>query len=158
MTVTLFIEVAKETVAKIVLPTDSIYHVYRRRIPGGIAMAESTIIAVHRKAQLLWRNLNISQPERLGQLGGYGEEISPSGKRTLIVGASAVRSGLLSDFLTSATPSPEPAGLSSFLPLDSFLDTFSTFRLASSFGLPICTTVLLERGLIFWIISCRSAF
>lgn len=73
MTVTLFIEVAKETVAKIVLPTDSIYHVYRRRIPGGIAMAESTIIAVHRKAQLLWRNLNISQPERLGQLGGYGE-------------------------------------------------------------------------------------
>ena len=73
VTVTLFIEVAKETVAKIVLPTDSIYHVYRRRVPGGIAMAESTIIAVHRKAQLLWRNLNISQPERLGQLGGYGE-------------------------------------------------------------------------------------
>lgn len=69
-----------------------------------------------------------------------------------------MRSGLLSDFLTSATPSPEPAGLSSFLPLDSFPDTFSTFRLVTFFGLPICTTVLLERGLIFWIISCRSAF
>ena len=53
------------------LPTDSIDRVYRRRIPGRIAMAASTVIAVKRKTQLLWRNLIIGRPEDVGQLGDY---------------------------------------------------------------------------------------
>ena len=76
MTITLAIEVAKETVAQIMLPTDSIDRVYRRRIPGRIAMAASTVIAVKRKTQLLWRNLIIGRPDLgqgVGQLGGYGD-------------------------------------------------------------------------------------
>jgi len=52
MTITLAIEVAKETVAQIMLPTDSIDRVYRRRIPGRIAVAKSTVITVNRKTQL----------------------------------------------------------------------------------------------------------
>ena len=58
------------------LPTDSIDRVYRRRIPGRIAMAASTVIAVKRKTQLLWRNLIIGRPDLgqgVGQLGGYGD-------------------------------------------------------------------------------------
>jgi hypothetical protein len=71
VTITPAIEVAKETVAQIMLPTDSIDRVYRRRIPGRIAMVESTVIAVNRKTQLLRRNLIVGRPEDLGQLGGY---------------------------------------------------------------------------------------
>src|ERR687895_2644464 len=70
MTITLAIEVAKETVAQIMLPTDSIDRVYRRRIPGRIAVAKSTVIAVNRKTQLLRRNLIdliIRQSDLLGQ-------------------------------------------------------------------------------------------
>ena len=47
------IEVAKETVAPVVFPADEIYRVYGRRLPGGIAMADSTVVAVDRKAQWL---------------------------------------------------------------------------------------------------------
>ena len=53
------------------LPTDSIDRVYRRRIPGRIAMAKSTVITVNWKTQLLRRTLILGQTEALGQLGGY---------------------------------------------------------------------------------------
>ena len=89
VTITPAIEVAKETVAPIMLPTDSIDCVYRRRIPGRIAMAASTVIAVKRKTQLLWRNLIIGQPD-LGQLGGYRDgDFSHRGEGTYC-GSSAV--------------------------------------------------------------------
>ncbi len=58
------------------LPTDSIDRVYRRRIPGRIAMAASTVIAVKRKTQLLRRNLIVGRPDLgqgVGQLGCYGD-------------------------------------------------------------------------------------
>src|SRR3712207_2681401 len=57
VTVTPAIEVAKETVAPIMFPTDGIHRVYRRRIPGRITMTESTVVAVNRKIKLLRRNL-----------------------------------------------------------------------------------------------------
>ncbi len=63
VTITPPIEVAKETVAPIMLPTDSIDRVYRRRIPCRITMAASTVIAVNRKTQLLRRNLIIGRPD-----------------------------------------------------------------------------------------------
>ena len=53
------------------LPTDSIDRVYRRRIPGRIVMAGSTVIAVNRKTQLLRRNPIVGRPEDVGQLGDY---------------------------------------------------------------------------------------
>ena len=46
------IEVAEERVAQIVLPADGIDRVYGRRVPGRIAVAEPTVVAVNRKAQL----------------------------------------------------------------------------------------------------------
>ena len=76
--------------------------------------------------------------------------ISPTGERALIVGAPPLRFRSLADFLTLATPLPEPAGLSLFLPPDPFLlETFSTVRLASFFGLGTCTSLLLEKVLLF---------
>src|SRR5829696_2094216 len=54
------------------LPTDSIDRVYRRRIPGRIVMAGSTVIAVNRETQLLRRNPIVGRPEDLGQLGDIG--------------------------------------------------------------------------------------
>jgi hypothetical protein len=49
------VEITQETVAPIVLPTDEIHGVYGRRLPGRIAVAESTVIAVDRKARSLRR-------------------------------------------------------------------------------------------------------
>ncbi len=64
------IEVTEEPVTPIMLPTDSIDSVYRRRVSGRIAMSESTVIAVNRKTQLLRRNLIVGRPA-LGDLGEY---------------------------------------------------------------------------------------
>ncbi len=73
MAIALRVEVSKETVAQIMLPTDSIDRVYRRRLPGGIAMIASTVIAVNWKTQLLRRDLIIGQPAVFGQLGDYSD-------------------------------------------------------------------------------------
>jgi hypothetical protein len=45
------IEVAKRTVAPIMLPADEVYGVYGRRLVGRIAMSDSTVIAVDRETQ-----------------------------------------------------------------------------------------------------------
>ncbi len=52
VTVAPAIEVAEEPVAQIVLPTDGVDRVYRRRVAGRIAVAASAVIAVNRKIQL----------------------------------------------------------------------------------------------------------
>src|SRR3712207_23079 len=70
VTITPAIEVAKETVAPIMLPADGIDRVYRRRVPRRIAMAESTVVAVNRETQSLRRTLIVGRPD-LGSLGGY---------------------------------------------------------------------------------------
>jgi hypothetical protein len=90
VTITLAIEVAKEAVAQIVLPTDSIDCVYWRRITGGITMAESAVIAVNRKTQSLRRDLIIGQPEGLGQLGDYRKKVfSHQVEKTCFGGSAA---------------------------------------------------------------------
>lgn len=89
------IEEAVESVAPVVLPTDGVDRVYGRRVPGRIAVAESTIVAVNRKTQLLLRKLAIGQPD-LGQLGDYeGGEFSRRGKGTCC-GGSGVALGVQS--------------------------------------------------------------
>jgi hypothetical protein len=45
----LAVEVAEKRVAQIVLPADGIDRIFGRRIPGRIAVAEPTVIAVTRK-------------------------------------------------------------------------------------------------------------
>src|SRR5215210_4579290 len=68
------IEVAEEPVAQIVLPTDGVDRVYRRRIAGRIAVAASAVIAVERETQSTPRRDPITgRPELLGQPGGHGE-------------------------------------------------------------------------------------
>ena len=56
------VEVAKETVAPIMLPADGVYGVYGRRLEGRIAVADSAVIAVDRKAQWLGRILIVGRP------------------------------------------------------------------------------------------------
>jgi hypothetical protein len=46
------IEGAEASVAQIVLPTDGIDRVYGRRVPGRIAVADSTVVAINRKTKL----------------------------------------------------------------------------------------------------------
>ncbi len=72
-------------------------------------------------------------------------EISPN-EGTLIVVAPPLRFRSLADFLPLATSPPEPAALSIILPPDPFLlETFSTVRMASFFGLATYAFILLEK-------------
>jgi hypothetical protein len=95
------IEVAEERVAQIVLPADGIDRVYGRRVPGRIAVAEPTVVAVNRKAQLPRRTPLVGRPA-LGRLGQYGQGDFPQ-VGALIVGAPPLRFGSSASFLGLVT-------------------------------------------------------
>ena len=47
------VEVAEEAITSVVLPADEVNRVYRRGLPGRIAVPDPAVVAIHRKAQRL---------------------------------------------------------------------------------------------------------
>ena len=74
--IALAVDVTEERVAPLVPPADGIDRVNGRRVPGRIAVAEPTVIAVNRKTQLPWRTPIAGRPA-LDYLGEYGKVVFP---------------------------------------------------------------------------------